>query len=91
MEEDIFLASAVAEVLEREYVEARLHTDGDAHAERIKERQDKLVGHPTNPVYVLQDPKRTEVILESHEGYAGAETFAEFLKVPLEERVVDAR
>ena len=91
MEEDIFLAEAVAAVLESEYVEARLHTDGEAHAERIHELQDKLVGHPTNPVYVLQDPNRPDVTLDKRAGYVGAEAFAKFLKGPLEERVVDAR
>ncbi|MEM7307090.1 MAG: hypothetical protein AAF682_10495 [Planctomycetota bacterium] len=79
MEEDIFPSGAVAPVLEEQYIEARLHTDGEANIERILELQAELTNSLANPYYVLQHPDFAEA-LDTLSGYAGEETFARFLK-----------
>jgi hypothetical protein len=56
MEEKIFRLPAVAGVLARHFVEARLHTDGVAHVERILEVQAELAGSRATPIYVVVDP-----------------------------------
>ncbi|MFO0980780.1 MAG: hypothetical protein U1E76_03355 [Planctomycetota bacterium] len=59
MEEKIFHLPAVAAEL-KNWVEARLHTDGTHHLEEILKLQDELSGSKANPVYVLVDPATGE-------------------------------
>lgn len=59
----MFLDPAVREVLENNIVEARLHTDGEAHIERIKELQESLAdGNVTVPNFAIVNPKTGERI-----------------------------
>ncbi len=83
MEESIFPAPAVAEVLREHYVEARLHMDVDEVREKYHDLQDRLVGTLAVPVYVLLDPV-TGKVLDRHYGWLPSEGgFAAFLEKPL--------
>ena len=79
MEEKIFRLPDVGRILKESYVEARLHTDGTAHIERIRELQAELTGSVATPIYVVQDP-RSRAVLGVFEGatFDGGE-FAGFL------------
>jgi hypothetical protein len=87
MEEKIFRDPAVAGILRDGYVEARLHTDGDAHIERIRELQQQLAHSVATPYYVVIDPE-TGTERARHEGATlnDVTTFSEFLKRGLEPR-----
>jgi hypothetical protein len=78
MEENVFPSGAVAPVLERGYVEARLHTDGETNVERILALQRELTQSVSNPYYVLQDPETREV-LGKLGGATSPSRFQEFL------------
>ena len=82
MEEEIFPAGAVAPLLEDNFVEARLHTDGEVNIERIRELQQELTSSVANPYYVLQEAEFFEV-LDKKDGFMGQDTFAEFLNAAL--------
>jgi len=56
MEKDILPSPAVAGVLAERFVEARLHTDGTEHIERILEVQSHLTGSLAMPYYLVIDP-----------------------------------
>ena len=56
MEEKTFRLPDVFRILDQSFVEARLHTDGTAHIERIKQLQAELTGSIATPIYVVQDP-----------------------------------
>jgi hypothetical protein len=58
MENHVFPNPAVAGILNRSYVEARLHTDGETNVEYILALQKDLIGSVSNPIYVLIDPTR---------------------------------
>jgi thiol:disulfide interchange protein len=92
MEENVFPSEEVAPLLERYYVEARLHTDGAVNHERILELQAELTQSVANPYYVLQDPD-TAAVLGKQEGYAGPDAFRRFLEggLPKKVEVGDAR
>ena len=64
MEDKIFPEPAVAGVLTREFVEARIHTDHpeDEKRERNRAKQDELQGSRTTPYYVLVDPVSGKVV-----------------------------
>jgi hypothetical protein len=85
MEETIFPSGAVAPILEENYVEARLHTDGDANIERIKQLQEDLTHSVSNPYYVLQEPDSGEV-LGTQDSASSKETFKGFLNEALRKR-----
>jgi hypothetical protein len=92
MEKIIMPKPAVAEVLERNYIEARLHTDKPIPGiERIRELQLKFAESVANPVYVTVDPEK-ELRLGRYEGSAiterDEENFIQFLKDGLVEKVV---
>jgi len=59
MEEKVFRLPAVAGILGKSYVEARLHTDGEGKPayDRNRELQKELARSVANPVYVVIDPK----------------------------------
>ena len=61
MEEGLFRLPAVAGMLEDGFVEARLHTDGDAHIDRILELQAELTHSIATPFYVVIDPETGEI------------------------------
>ena len=83
MEKNIFPKPAVAGILSEGYIEARLHTDGNANIERIKELQREIAGSASNPIYVVIDPA-SDAELARHEGAAltagQEEVFIEFLR-----------
>jgi len=80
MEGKVFPSPAVAGILAKKYVEARLHTDGNTNLERILELQEKLARSVANPIYVVVDPK-TEKELARFEGAAmGAKDVTRFIE-----------
>ncbi len=85
MEDNFFLKPTVAGLLNKEYIEARLHTDGTANAERIKEMQTSLARTVAMPVFVIVDPA-TEKELGRYEGAAltpgQQRSYIEFLEKP---------
>lgn len=79
MENKVFPSPPVADVLHRSYVEARLHTDGTDHLERILALQKELTGSVATPVYVLVDPRTGEKKGQFLGSTFDAQAFAEFL------------
>ena len=83
MEEKIFRLPDVFRILSEKFVEARLHTDGRAHIERIRALQAELTGSVATPIYVVQDPQ-TLAVLGVFEGATFDEgEFARFLEQAL--------
>ena len=82
MEERTFREPAVAALLENDFIEARLHTDGVLNIDRILELQEELTGVRSNPYYVLVDPATGDV-LGRKGGAMSAEAFVEFLEQAL--------
>ncbi len=86
MEDDVFPHSAVAELLEPGFVEARLHNDHPEQGEANRALQTDRVGYVAAPVYMVIDPAtRSEVARQTLQGYgtnteAAAVRFAEFLR-----------
>ena len=78
MEEDVFPDRAVALILKDNFVEARLHTDGDKNIKEILALQRRLTGSLANPFYVVLEPGKDEV-LGKQAGYMGAASFKDFL------------
>jgi hypothetical protein len=59
VEEFIFPDPAVAGILEKHYVEARLHTDDQANPERsarLEQLQQEMVQSLAQPYYIVIDP-----------------------------------
>ena len=56
MEDDVFPSTAVAELLENNYVEARIHTDHQSKGEAQRALQLEMVGVVAAPYYVIVDP-----------------------------------
>lgn len=79
MEGKVFPAPAVAEILERDYVEARLHYDYGPRPEENKRLQLEMTGSRANPIYVLFDPVLRKSIAQ-RDGFVLEESFVEFLK-----------
>ena len=87
MEDNVFPEPAVAGILETNYIEARLHTDGQTNIERILELQKTLARSVANPIYVIVDPATGE----ERGRYEGAaltggqlDRFIAFLEKPLD-------
>lgn len=78
MEGSVFPAPAVAGVLGKHYVEARLHTDRPQDEGR-KAMQAEMTNDYSNPVYVLFDPVKRTVIRKTA-GYVFESDFVEFLE-----------
>lgn len=81
MEGAIFPLPAVAGVLKKRYIEARLHTDGEGKLDpktdaRNKELQTQMTGSKANPYYVIYDPASGEIVRKK----AGMLFEAKFLK-----------
>ena len=79
MEEDVFPRPAVAGVLQKEFIEARLHNDGGPKKDDTRARQKEMAGSFATPVYVVVDPK-SGATLRQRAGYTGESTFVEFLR-----------
>lgn len=79
MEGSVFPASAVAEILKNEFVEARLHTDGGPAKDANKALQESMTGSVANPIYVLYDPVTAKSVAQ-RAGYVFEKDFVEFLK-----------
>jgi len=56
MEEKIFLKPAVAGLLRKHFVEARIHTDSPIKGAEQRALAQKLAGSLANPQYVIVDP-----------------------------------
>jgi len=78
MEGKVLPVPAVAGILRDSFVEVRLHCDLGSKAKVNKALQLELANSLALPIFVVMDPKSTEV-LAIHEGLAFANDFAEFL------------
>ena len=89
MEETVFHLPAVAGILSQNYIEARLHTDGEegvAEYDRSRKLQAELAGSIANPIYVIVDP-RTGARMGQFEGAdLAGKRFEAFLRQALEKR-----
>ncbi|MFT4515137.1 MAG: hypothetical protein ACI89X_004195 [Planctomycetota bacterium] len=61
MEDSVFLEQAVASLMKKHFVEARIHTDSqktltDEQFAKNREVRDRLTGVTTNPYFVVVDP-----------------------------------
>ncbi|MBK7878711.1 MAG: hypothetical protein IPJ77_23890 [Planctomycetes bacterium] len=79
MEGSVFPASAVAEELRENYIEARLHTDRPGKDEGRKQLQVEMTNDYSNPIYFLYDPV-TSKQLGKRAGYVLEKKFLEFLQ-----------
>ena len=87
MEGSYFSTDEFADVLKKNYIEARLHTDKtetpEVQMKRIREKQREFVGHRAMPVYVVVDPETGKAI-DKLEGFkANSKVILEFLKKSL--------
>ena len=80
MEQGVFLQPSVSLLLDRYFVEARLHLDGDVNLDRIRALQDKYAGHQGLPVYVVIDPDSQEVLGKFEQATFDPDEFASFLR-----------
>ena len=77
MEDKVFPSPAVAELMQKELVEARLHTDSqntltDAQFAENRRLQSELAGTKANPYFVIVDPDSGEVLAKG--GLSGGYT-----------------
>ena len=88
MEGNVFPEPAVAGVLTREYIEARLHTDhpNEERRERNLALQDEIQGSLATPFYFLVDPVSQEVLGQFAGSTFDVEKFADFLRSGVEAR-----
>lgn len=75
MEEGVFLESAVAEILEPKFLEARLHTDYD----EFMQLEIELAETNAQPVFLVMDAE-AKTIYAKLEGALGTDDFVEFLE-----------
>ena len=78
-EEKVFPSPKVATLLERGFVEARLHTDGETNIERILELQEELAQSYATPFYLAVDPKSKRPVGETLAGETKPDAFRAFL------------
>lgn len=88
-EEKVFPSPEVSQVLERHFVEARLHVDGERNIERILELQQELARSVATPLYLIQDPRSKARLGDTVGGVTTVAAFREFLldAVAAQERV----
>jgi len=84
-EEKVFPSNQVSGVLERSFIEARLHTDGDRRDD-IVPLQEELARSVAIPFYIVLDPESGRPVGEPLVGLTTAGTFRSFLL-----EAVDAR
>lgn len=82
MELGTFLKPAVSGLLAKNFVEVRLHLDGETNIERIKELQGTLAdGNVAMPYFVLVDPQSGERLAQTDAKAALSEdSWIDFLK-----------
>ena len=85
-EEKVFPSKKVAEVLEKSFVEARLHTDGEKNIERILALQQELAKSVATPYYLVQDPQSKRLLAPPLGGVTSVDAFHDLL-----ESAVDAK
>ena len=80
MEGKVFPSPAVAEVLKKGFIEARLHTDGlgEPYVSEF-EMQKRMTRTVALPTYAIVDPDDAEVALRVRSGMIAATQFVEFL------------
>lgn len=83
MEYGVFRKDPVMTILRENLVEARLHTDGEKNIERIRELQQRFVGHGGLPVYLVIDPETEKVSGEMQRIERDVGKFASFLEKAL--------
>lgn len=81
MEEKVFPRPAVAEELQKNYIEARLHTDGGPAVEHNKQLQKDMTRSVALPIYVIIDTK-TGQPLRKKAGLMKEADFLLFLRGP---------
>ena len=84
-EEKVFTSNKVSGVLERSFIEARLHIDGDKR-DRIVPLQAELAKSVAIPFYVVLDPESGRPVGDTLDGLTTEGTFRSFLL-----EAVDAR
>ena len=86
MEEGIFPQPAVADVLESNFVEARLHNDGhDAELKAsIQQLQQELTGSFAAPIYLIVDPESGKERARRDGAMRDAASFAAWLQSGLQ-------
>jgi hypothetical protein len=85
MEEGDFFEPTVVGLLDPNYVEARLHTDGKRNVEAIRRLRDELAGTRALPVYLIVAPQEPRKILARLDG-ARSEAFEQLLRDGLAHR-----
>lgn len=85
MEGSYFLQDDFLKVLNKDYVEARLHTDKEttpaARRRRIQEKQRELVGHRGMPTLVVVDPETGKRLSKKPQSFSpNPAVILEFLK-----------
>jgi hypothetical protein len=83
-EEKVFPSPKVAEFLERHFIEARLHTDGETNIERILALQQELAKSVATPYYLIQDPRSKRLLGKPLGGVTSVDTFHGHLQAALE-------
>lgn len=84
MEESVFPLPAVAGELKKNFIEARIHTDGEDRLSpeldaKNKALQKKMVNSRANPYFAVVDPK-TGKVLRKKAGMIFESKFLEFLR-----------
>lgn len=79
MEESVFPLPAVARILQKEFIEARLHNDGGPREVENRSLQNDFAGNPATPNYVIIDAKTGKKV-RVRAGYMGQSVFIEFLR-----------
>ena len=81
MEVNIFPSPAVAGVLSRSFVEARLHTDApdDEARTRVLQWQNELQGAPGTPYYILVNPANGDQLAVMKQATFSEDAFRDFL------------
>lgn len=82
-EEKVFPSETVKPVLEKHFVEARLHTDGDRGKE-LRQLQQEMVRSVANPYYIVIDPVSGQRVGGELMALTTEDTFREFLKDAVE-------
>jgi hypothetical protein len=85
VEKSYFFQDDFLEVLNKHYVEARLHTDKETTPEaqllRIGEKQRELVGNRGMPTFVVVDPETGKRISKKPQSFSpDSDVILEFLK-----------
>ena len=62
MEDSVFLEPAVAALMKKHVIEARLHTDGSTNIDQLLELQQAMTNSVANPVYLVVDPDTGETL-----------------------------